>query len=55
MVNQKVCKKKYLSWGGGGGGGGGGSGGRGYGVDRKKSITRDHCPAHLGKPRGADQ
>ena len=40
MVNQKVCKKKYLSW--------------VYGVDRK-NVTPDHCSASLGKPRDADQ
>ena len=40
MINQKVCKKKYLS--------------SVYGGDRK-SVTRDHCSASLGKPRDADQ
>ena len=38
-VNQKVCKKTYLSW--------------AYGVE--KSVTRDHCSESLGKPRDADQ
>ena len=44
MVNQKVCKKVSFM----GGGGRGRETGRGvYVVDRKKSITRDHCNQHI--------